>query len=86
MLDKGDLLKSMDLVLSNQDVANPKPHPEIYLKAFERLGLKPEEVVIVEDSHHGIMSAKASGAHVLEVSGFDDVNYDSVSDFIRRCK
>ena len=31
MLDKGDLLKSMDLVLSNQDVANPKPHPEIYL-------------------------------------------------------
>ncbi|MFH1470372.1 MAG: HAD family phosphatase [Candidatus Micrarchaeota archaeon] len=85
MLEKTDLLKYMDLVLSNEDIKNPKPHPDIYLLAFEKLGVKPKEAVIVEDAPHGIASAKASGGHVCEVRGFDEVNYDRIADCLRRC-
>ena len=85
MLDKSDLLKYMDLTLSNQDINNPKPHPDIYLLAFEKLGIQPKEAVVVEDAPHGIASARASGAYVCEVSGFEDVNYDRINNFIKEC-
>jgi beta-phosphoglucomutase len=85
MLEKSDLLKYMELILSNEDVKKPKPDPEIYLNAFKALGISPKEAVIVEDAPHGIAAAKASGAFVCEVSGFGEVNYDKVHGFIRRC-
>jgi beta-phosphoglucomutase len=75
MLERSGVLKYLDLVLSNEDVRNPKPHPEIYLHAMERLGLQPGEVVIVEDAPHGIEAARRTGARVLEVAGFQEVDY-----------
>jgi HAD superfamily hydrolase (TIGR01509 family) len=75
MLERSGLLKYFDLVLSNEDVVKPKPDPEIYLKAMERLGVHPREVVIVEDAAHGIEAAHRSGARVLEVAGFSEVDY-----------
>jgi len=85
MLEKSDLLKYMEFVLSNEDIKNPKPHPEMYHAAIKKLGLSPTEVLIVEDAPHGIAAAKASGAHVCEVSGFAEVNYERIEDCIRRC-
>ena len=78
MLGKADLLKYMDFTLSNQDVAKSKPDPEIYCKAIERLGLKPEECLIVEDNQNGIKAALASGAHLLKVETVYDVNYANI--------
>ena len=75
MLERSGVLKYFDLVLSNEDVEHPKPDPEIYLKAMERLQLKPEQVLIVEDAPHGIEAARRSGARVLEVAGFHEVDY-----------
>ena len=86
MLEKSDILKYIELVLSNQDISNPKPHPEIYLRAFEMLGVNPKEAVIVEDAPHGIAAAKASGAFVCEVSGFEDVSFERINQFIKGCK
>lgn len=71
-------LDQFDLTLSNQDIKHPKPSPEIYQKAMEKLNVTPEETLIVEDSPKGIKAAKASGAHVLEVSGYADVHQTSV--------
>lgn len=74
MLKCSHLYGFFDLILSNEDVLNPKPDPEIYLKAFERLNLLPKQVIIVEDSPHGIEAAKTSGATVFEVRSIDDVH------------
>ena len=63
-----------EVLLSNQDVEKPKPDPEIYLSAMEKLSSKPEETLIIEDNFNGIQAARASGAFVLEVSGVDEVN------------
>lgn len=74
MLKSAQLFDFFDIIIGNDEVANPKPHPEIYQTAFKRLDAKPKECVIVEDAPHGIASAKASGAKVLEVRNIEDVN------------
>jgi len=75
MLERSGILKYFDLVMSNEDVANPKPDPEIYVEAIRRLEVSPDQVIIVEDAPHGIEAARRSGARVLEVSGFHEVDY-----------
>ncbi len=74
MLRSAGLFDLFDLVLGNDEISQPKPHPEIYLTAFQRLGVQPGECIIVEDSPYGIAAAKASGATVYEVKGVNDVN------------
>jgi HAD superfamily hydrolase (TIGR01509 family) len=74
MLKNALLYDYFELLLSNQDVTNNKPHPEIYLKAMQKLGVAPTETVIVEDAPHGVQAAKASGAHVIVVDNAGDVN------------
>jgi beta-phosphoglucomutase len=78
MLERSQLLKYCVFFLSNEDVKTPKPAPDMYIEAIRRLGLKPSECLIVEDSPTGIQSARGSGAHVLEVSGFHDVHYAAI--------
>lgn len=78
MMDKANLDQYLDLQLSNEDVVQPKPAPDIYLKAISDLGLRPDECLIVEDNENGIRAAKASGAHVLVVSETTDVNFNNI--------
>lgn len=84
MLDRSGL--EVDFSLSNEDVERHKPEPDIYLKAFEELGFRPDECVIVEDSDAGKTAARASGAHVCEVNGPDEVNYYRVLATIRQAE
>lgn len=78
MMQKSGLDKYLDLKLSNEDVAQPKPAPDIYLKAISSLGLRAEECLIVEDNENGIKAARASGAHVLVVSDVHEVNLENI--------
>ena len=78
MMDKACLKEYLEFFLSNQDVKKGKPDPEIYTTAIQRLGLRPEECLIVEDNENGIKAALASGAHLLAVKEVDDVNYDNI--------
>jgi cytidine deaminase len=50
------------------EVENKKPHPDIYLKASEKIGLKPEECLVVEDAISGIKAAIAAGCRCLAVT------------------
>lgn len=61
-------------IIGNDEGFKPKPAPDIYLAAFKRLKILPEEAVIIEDAPHGIEAAKASGAKVIAVRGYEDVN------------
>ena len=64
----------LDVIKSNWDVDNPKPHPEIWWKAMSEMGVLPEETVIIEDSPTGLSSAFHSGARVIRVSSPDETN------------
>lgn len=83
MMEKSALMDYLEFYLSNQDVSKGKPDPEIYNLAIQKLGLRPDECVIVEDNDNGIKAAKASGAHVLKVETIHDVNFDNITDFIK---
>jgi len=78
MLSKAGILEHFEFILSNQDVTKPKPDPEMYLNAMNRLGLKPEECLILEDNVNGIKAAIASGAHLLKINTTADVNYQTI--------
>jgi HAD superfamily hydrolase (TIGR01509 family) len=64
------------VTVSADDVEHPKPHPELYLEAFARLGADPALGVALEDSGTGIASARASGAFVLAVPSLPDADPD----------
>ncbi len=83
MMEQADLLQYLDFFVSNQDVTRAKPDPEIYQVAIDRLGLKPEQCLILEDNDHGIQAARASGANVMVVATPNDVTYDRISRAIR---
>jgi len=57
-----------DAVIGGEDVARKKPHPDIYLLAAERLGVKPVDCAVVEDALSGIAAGKAAGAAVIGVA------------------
>jgi HAD superfamily hydrolase (TIGR01509 family) len=78
MMERSDLMRYLDVTISNEDVTRAKPDPEMYLVAMERLGVRPEETVIVEDNENGVKAATAAGAHVLVVDGPDDVTLDAI--------
>lgn len=67
------IIDSFDYFLSNEDVKNPKPHPEIYYQCMIRSNKSPRHVTIVEDSPVGIEAAQRSGAKVIQVQGRRDV-------------
>ena len=58
-------LNEFDLLLSDEDVKNPKPSPDIYLKAIERLGVNRDETLVIEDSSTGIKAGKNAGICTL---------------------
>lgn len=66
-------VSGFEFIISNQEVVHPKPNPEMYIKGIERLRLKPEEVLIVEDSPVGLEAAYATGAHVCEIKNPYDI-------------
>lgn len=82
MMTKAALDRYLTFFLSNEDVLEPKPAPEIYLTAFDKLGLKSVEVLVVEDNEHGIQAARASGAHVMVVKSPADVTYLTIKEVI----
>ena len=82
MMSKAALDSYLKFVLSNEDVSQPKPSPEIYVNAFKKLGFSANEVLVVEDNEHGIQAARASGANVMVVKSPDEVTYWSISEKI----
>lgn len=58
---------AFDVIVSGDEVEEPKPHPEPYLRAAELLGVEARDAVAIEDSLVGLASAVASGATTIGV-------------------
>ena len=86
VLSKLGIIELVDLFVSNEDVSNSKPHPEMYWKAMVQFNLNPSEVLIVEDSPHGLKAATNSGAHVLRVKNPSEVTVENINTNINNPK
>lgn len=58
---------SLSFILTGDDVTNGKPHPEMYLKAAQNLKIRPEEMLVLEDSGNGCAAAVAAGAITVAI-------------------
>ena len=63
-----DIEDSLDEVLTREDVQNAKPDPEIYLLAAQKLGVQPQDCLVLEDSPNGVRAGVAAGMNVIAVA------------------
>lgn len=69
-----NILDRVDYIVSNEDVFNPKPFPEMYWKCMSALKALPKNTIIVEDSHIGREGALNSGANLYPVKDAYELN------------
>jgi HAD superfamily hydrolase (TIGR01509 family) len=74
----------IDFMYSNQDVKNPKPNSEMYLRCMIKAEVNPNETLIVEDSDVGRKGALSSGAVLCPVKDSNGVSYDKIKDTINQ--
>jgi HAD superfamily hydrolase (TIGR01509 family) len=68
VVDKFSIAGLFDLVLSGDQVARGKPAPDIYLTAARKLGVIPDNCLVIEDAPNGVAAAKAAGMRCLAIS------------------
>lgn len=66
-LASAELDHFFEVAIAADDVDRPKPDPQLYLEAFQRLGAAPYTGVAVEDSSTGVAAARAAGAYIVTV-------------------
>ena len=85
-LTRTGLTDAFDVVIGVEDIAEPKPAPDIYLRACELLGIGPADSVALEDSPPGAAAARAAGLYVVGVPSVHGVEleadavFDSLAD------
>jgi HAD superfamily hydrolase (TIGR01509 family) len=75
-LEAAGLHDRFGCVLSAEDVARPKPAPDLYVALARELGAEPTACVALEDSATGVRAAKAAGAFVIGVPSLEGIVLD----------
>jgi pseudouridine-5'-monophosphatase len=66
-LQRTKILTRLDFVITAEDVPRGKPYPDIYIEAANRMGIKPNEMLVLEDSDTGTAAGVAANAIVVSV-------------------
>ncbi|MGM0622236.1 MAG: HAD-IA family hydrolase, partial [Bacteroidota bacterium] len=69
-----ELDKYFDILVSSEDVAHPKSHPETFLKCAEKMGVLPQHCQVFEDGELGMQAAREAGMMASLVTDFYDVS------------
>jgi len=84
MLHATGQFEYIDMIVTNEDVENNKPHPDCYNLAVEKLGIEPDKCIIVEDSPKGMQSAHSSvvpNSNIWNVENSTEVTLDNFRKF-----
>jgi HAD superfamily hydrolase (TIGR01509 family) len=76
VLGRVGLRERFGFILTAADVTQGKPHPEIYAKAADRLGIEPAAMLVLEDSEAGCRAAVTAGAVAIAVPGGHSRRHD----------
>jgi pseudouridine 5'-phosphatase len=76
VLNGACLLDRVQFVITADHVTHGKPHPDIYLGAASKLGIQPEEMLVLEDSQTGCRAGVSSGACTIAVPGSHSLDHD----------
>ena len=64
-MDAGGFARHFTTWVSSEEVAGGKPAPDVFLEAARRMEVDPAKCAAIEDSHNGILAARAAGMTVL---------------------
>ena len=67
-LDELDLRRHFDTVVGAADVKHGKPHPDVFLKAAEQLGIDPADCIVFEDAPMGVEAARRAGMRAVVIT------------------
>ena len=76
ILEKLGITTLFTAIIDGNNVVNGKPHPEVFLKGAEALGLEPSECVVFEDSIAGVQAAKAGGMSSVGIGDAETLQAD----------
>ena len=68
-----------DVIVTGEEVKNGKPHPDIYLRAAQKLGVAPERCLVAEDSLAGVAAGKSAG---MMMAAIPDPRFVRVEDYM----
>lgn len=75
-LDDLGLQRYFNVTVTREEVAEPKPEPDIFFKVAEKLAVEPLDCIVIEDSVAGIKAAKEAGMKAIAVLGSGTVPED----------
>ena len=78
ILSKLQIENYFSVIVDGNDVSFPKPHPEVFIKGAELMGLSPSECIVFEDAQSGVQAAKAGGFTAIGVGNL------ALMDFVDR--
>ena len=67
-----------DIIISGEDVVNGKPNPEMFIKVCDKLEVKPNEALVIEDSNNGIKAAYAAGCKSILIKDMDKIKDETL--------
>jgi len=76
ILEKLGITPLFTAIIDGNNVVNGKPHPEVFLKGAEALGLEPSECVVFEDSIAGVQAAKTGGMSSVGIGDAETLQAD----------
>ena len=76
VLGRSGVLQRFQFVLAFEDIVNGKPDPEIYLKAAQKFGITPDQMLVLEDSISGCHAARSAGAVAVAVLAEHNRTFD----------
>lgn len=86
-LDRHQLTAFFHVIVTGDEIERGKPHPDIYLRAAEKLGASATECLVIEDALSGIAAAKAAGMRVAAIPDtrfVDACEYEKEADYLLR--
>jgi beta-phosphoglucomutase-like phosphatase (HAD superfamily) len=76
MLALTKLTDAFAAIVSAEEVPNGKPSPDVFLEAAKRLNCPPDQCVVLEDAHNGILAAHAAGMKCIGVRHAQNTDAD----------
>jgi HAD superfamily hydrolase (TIGR01509 family) len=84
-LDRHELTKFFEVIVTGEEVEHGKPAPDVYLCAADKLGIPADACLVVEDALPGVAAAKAAGMRVVAIPDrrfVDSHGYEKEADYI----
>lgn len=86
MLTYAGIMPLIDCLVTNQDVSNAKPSPEIYLETCRQLDVSPSKTLVFEDNKNGVEAARLAGCNVVQVLDPQEVDLARIQVEIERLR